>query len=230
MMRKGKVGSGGFIWAFLDEAPKRVDLDGHLDTRGNLAPDGIVGPYREKEGSFYTIKEIWAPVVITNKEVPTDGVFTVENRYSFTNLSACHFSYELRKFKTPGDQAAGFDVMSKGSHWRRRMWLPARTGVLKMEMPAGMEGADALAIRIGDPNEKEIFTPVFGLKHLDAYQALTSAPMMANGFNSVSDTMEAVTVMGVNGLKIDVQQGDGVFGVGGEWGEEFFVDEWAARW
>jgi len=27
--------------------------------------DGIVGPHREKEGSYYTIKNIWSPVYVT---------------------------------------------------------------------------------------------------------------------------------------------------------------------
>jgi hypothetical protein len=53
--------AGGFIWTFLDEAVKRPDT-GRLDTAGNQAPDGIVGPYREREASFYAIKEIWSPI------------------------------------------------------------------------------------------------------------------------------------------------------------------------
>ena len=53
VMRQSKVLGGGFLWAFLDEDVKRVDLDGHLDGHGSNAPDGIVGPYREREGSYY---------------------------------------------------------------------------------------------------------------------------------------------------------------------------------
>jgi hypothetical protein len=52
--------AGGFIWTFVDEAVRRPDT-GELDAAGNQAPDGIVGPYREREGSFYAIKEIWSP-------------------------------------------------------------------------------------------------------------------------------------------------------------------------
>ena len=29
---------------------------------GNFGADGIVGPHAEKEGSYYTIKEVWCPV------------------------------------------------------------------------------------------------------------------------------------------------------------------------
>ena len=54
--------AGGFLWVFADESVKRTDRNGELDSDGNHAPDGILGPYSEKEGSFYTIKEIWAPI------------------------------------------------------------------------------------------------------------------------------------------------------------------------
>jgi hypothetical protein len=50
--------AGGFIWVFADEGIKNPHT-GQLDTAGNQAPDGIVGPYREREGSFYAIQEIW---------------------------------------------------------------------------------------------------------------------------------------------------------------------------
>jgi beta-galactosidase/beta-glucuronidase len=63
-MMKSKTCAGGFIWALVDEGVKRGDLGGKIDVDGNRGPDGIVGPYREKEGSFYTIKQIWSPVVI----------------------------------------------------------------------------------------------------------------------------------------------------------------------
>jgi hypothetical protein len=52
--------AGGFIWVFADEGIKNPHT-GKLDTAGNQAPDGIVGPYREREGSFFAIKEIWSP-------------------------------------------------------------------------------------------------------------------------------------------------------------------------
>lgn len=53
--------AGGFIWAFADEGIKNP-LTRKIDLAGNQAPDGIVGPYREREASFYAIKQIWSPV------------------------------------------------------------------------------------------------------------------------------------------------------------------------
>jgi hypothetical protein len=55
-----KRSGGGFIWAFLDEGIMRTDENNIIDVNGVNAPDGIVGPHREKEGSFYAIKEIYS--------------------------------------------------------------------------------------------------------------------------------------------------------------------------
>ena len=35
-------------------------MNNAIDVTGNNAPDGIVGPFREKEASFHTIKELWS--------------------------------------------------------------------------------------------------------------------------------------------------------------------------
>jgi hypothetical protein len=54
--------AGGFIWAMVDEAVVRTDLGNVLDANGLNANDGILGPHREKEGSFYALREIFSPV------------------------------------------------------------------------------------------------------------------------------------------------------------------------
>ena len=72
---KSKVTAGGFLWAFLDETVKRR-IRAAKWTAGNHAPDGIVGPYREKEGSYFTVKQVWSPIVMSRN----DNVLTIENR------------------------------------------------------------------------------------------------------------------------------------------------------
>jgi hypothetical protein len=68
MMMSHSNCAGGFIWTFTDDAIRRPDT-GELDTAGNQAPDGVVGPYREREASYYAIKEIWAePKKATGKD------------------------------------------------------------------------------------------------------------------------------------------------------------------
>ncbi|HEX7570182.1 MAG TPA: glycoside hydrolase family 2 TIM barrel-domain containing protein, partial [Verrucomicrobiae bacterium] len=97
VMGHSKICAGGFIWVLEDDAVKRPDT-GVMDTAGNQAPDGIVGPYRQREGSFYAIKEIWSPIQVTRE---TNGTFTVENHYGFTDASQCKFTWQLREFTWP---------------------------------------------------------------------------------------------------------------------------------
>ena len=54
LMSQSKYLGGGFFWAYLDEGIKRPDT-GQIDVSGNEAPDGIVGPYRQREASYWTI-------------------------------------------------------------------------------------------------------------------------------------------------------------------------------
>ena len=99
MMSASKVLGGGFIWALLDEGVKRPDT-GQIDTATNQGPDGIVGPYREREGSFYAIKEIWSPIQVTRE---SNATLTVENRYSVIEANQCRFRWQLRKSPAVSD-------------------------------------------------------------------------------------------------------------------------------
>ena len=92
--------AGGFLWVFSDEGVVRTDRNGEIDTYGLYAPDGIVGPYREKEGSFYTVKELWSPVVFENNFLSpfSDGRIRVENRYIYTSLDQIKLQCEYVVF------------------------------------------------------------------------------------------------------------------------------------
>jgi len=96
--------AGGFLWVFSDEAVKRSDT-GALDSDGNHAPDGILGPYHEKEGSFYTIREIWSPVHFEKRYITPgfNGQFRIQNRYHYTSLNQCTFRYNWIKLQGPAD-------------------------------------------------------------------------------------------------------------------------------
>jgi hypothetical protein len=89
--------AGGFLWVLADEAVLRKDLDGTVfDSDGNNAPDGILGPHREKEGSFYTVKEIWSPVQIEPVTINRqwNGRLILKNKFIYTNLSDCSFNWK----------------------------------------------------------------------------------------------------------------------------------------
>ena len=58
LMRNHPLSPGGFLWVFCERGIKRTDKNGKLYEMGDYAADGIFGPYREKEGSFFEVKEI----------------------------------------------------------------------------------------------------------------------------------------------------------------------------
>ncbi|MEO8735410.1 MAG: glycoside hydrolase family 2 TIM barrel-domain containing protein [Edaphobacter sp.] len=108
---KSKAGAGGFIWSFVDEDVKRTDKGGILDSQGNMAPDGILGPYREREASFYTAKQIWSPIIVTPPDAASHS-YTVANRYSFLNADTCTFEWQTIAFRKPNDAASGSVVLA----------------------------------------------------------------------------------------------------------------------
>ena len=95
--------SGGFLWTYVDEAVKRTDQGGRLDSDGPNGPDGIVGPRREKEGSFYTVREVWAPIQFQNLFITPSfkGDFMISNNYLFTNLKECSMKYRVDSLSSP---------------------------------------------------------------------------------------------------------------------------------
>ena len=169
VIRLGKTSSGGFIWAFLDETVKRKDEAGRMDSAGNKAPDGVLGPYRQKEGSFYTIKQVWSPIVVQGT---APGELTVENRYDFINTDQCRFTWEAWAYYQPQDAKVGHQVLSTGK-------IPSPTipphghGILRGEPVVGK--ADAVALRVDDPQGRELWTWVWPVKQPAAKKLATAA-------------------------------------------------------
>lgn len=101
--KRNPLFAGGFIWAWADEGIIRTDLKDSLDTDGPNGPDGIVGPHREREGSWYTIRDVWSPIQIQPMRITPsfDGKFIVSNNYLFSNLSECKMTWELVALPSP---------------------------------------------------------------------------------------------------------------------------------
>ena len=146
--------AGGFLWDFADQAVVRTDKNGELDTDGNHGPDGIVGPYHEKEGSFFTIKEVWSPVFVEKREMTAgfDGAFLLENRYAFTNLNQCTFEWKLKKLK------AGDDAAFKAGKADAPNIKPFEKGKLQVNLPTDWRSFDVLYLTAKDFYGKELFT------------------------------------------------------------------------
>jgi hypothetical protein len=188
VLRAGKTTAGGFIWAFLDETVKRKDENGRMDSMGNKAPDGVLGPYRQKEGSFYTIKQLWSPIVV--KGTPP-GELTVENRYDFLNADQCTFTWEARNFYGPRENRAGFKVAATGRLAAPSI-APHASGSLHLDLTS--TPADAIALRIDDPQGRELWTWVWPLKNLDP----VSLPQAASGQISHKEDADSIQVITAN--------------------------------
>ncbi len=159
---------GGLLWVLSDEGIMRTDLGNKIDNDGNHGADGIVGPSHEKEGSFYTIKEIWSPVYIDLDKLPNsfDGNIPVENRFDFTNLKDCLFEYELVQFGNEEDYQS--KKILKSGKLKSPDIAPHKRGFLQVSLD--LSGADALYLKATDPSGEEIFTWSWVLDHQGTIQ------------------------------------------------------------
>jgi len=175
LMRSWPRCAGGFIWALVDEGVARTDMNGMIDNVGNYGADGIVGPHREKEGSYYTVKQVWCPVQVAISE-PFNGVLNVENRYDFLSLSRVKFDYNCIKYV--GESA---ETRKSGTVNGARI-SPRDKGTITIS-PAPTD-AEALQIKATDPYGMELFTWVFKLKDSQRPQfaAITGKRPQVNGY------------------------------------------------
>ena len=150
LMSSKSLAAGGFLWVFADEGIVRSDLRDSLDTHGNNAPDGILGPYREKEGSFYSIREIWSPVHVKDLKIDDsfDGKIPVTNRFLYTNFNQCKFKGELVKIagNFPGFEMQKIPVVLPSPNI-----AVGDSGVLKLSLPKNWNEFDALYLTATDP-------------------------------------------------------------------------------
>ncbi len=153
------VGAGGFIWVFADEGIARTDQGGRIDVYSTYAPDGIVGPRFEKEGSYYTVRDLWSPVQIASPTLNDQfaGTLSVTNRYDFTSLEKCRFQWKLVRFPGAADKKTVPLVLSEG-HALSPAIAPHSTGPLALTLPANWRDADALTLVATDPDQQEIWT------------------------------------------------------------------------
>jgi hypothetical protein len=168
-LRTSRVSAGGFIWALVDEGVNKDANNGpdkgkEIDVAGNAGPDGIVGPYREREGSFLAVKEIWSPVVLP-RELPADfsGTVPVENRYDFSSLTRVKFHWQLRKWRGVDEQQGGFTVLSEGDAPAPDV-AAGMAGALRLDLPDSWRSSDALAVTVTDWNGHEVWTSVWPVK------------------------------------------------------------------
>jgi len=148
-MWNNPLAAGGFLWVFADEGVERTDRKGAIDTNGNTAPDGILGPNHEKEGSYYTIKEIWSPLYFEKRYITPEfnGTFQIENRYFYTNLNQCQIAAEWVTLSNPDDPKSE----NIGAKENLKIDLaPGQKGSLNLKLPPNWQSMDVLRIQMVD--------------------------------------------------------------------------------
>lgn len=176
MMRKHPRCIGGFLWVLADEGVKRVDMDGFIDNQGNFGADGIVGPHHEKEGSYYTIKQLWSPVQLMNTSIDRqfDGKFTVENRYDYLNLNTCRFVWQQVKFPSAMEASNTAKKVLKQGEVKGSDVVAHQTGVLDLRTTI-LPDADALFVTAIDSYGHELWCWTFPVGKLSqAKETLSS--------------------------------------------------------
>jgi hypothetical protein len=165
LMIRSPRSAGAFLWAFVDEAVARTDRGGALDAAGNLAPDGILGPHREREASYFTVKEVWSPIQVDEPRLDErfDGRLAIENRYDFTNTERCGFHWKLARFRGPWEARSGHEVEAEGDAAAPAI-APGEKGTLTLSLPSGWKERDALYLTARDPEGREIFTWTWMMK------------------------------------------------------------------
>lgn len=153
LVRESERGMGLFLWAFTDEAVERTDLESRLDTDGNHAPDGVLGPYRETSGNEWAIRRIFAPVtVVADTTDPTwKGLIELDNRLDHTDLKDSRIYWWLL---TPED----LDVPGPPSLFPKRPILnppstpPGEQLQVQLPLPDDFRRFAALHVQVWIPN------------------------------------------------------------------------------
>ncbi|NVM62304.1 hypothetical protein FHW88_000580 [Mucilaginibacter sp. SG538B] len=198
------ISAGGFIWDFADEAVVRTDKNGELDSDGDHGPDGIVGPYHEKEGSYYTIKEIWSPVYLEPREITPafNGTLRLENRYSYTNLKQCTFSYKLATLN-------GASSVNKTGTIASPDVAPGQYGNLQLQLPKDWQNFDVLYVSALDVNKHELFTWSFPVSNHDK---ITKRIITKTGGSKavIAETDSLYKVKTSNGIELAFNRNSGI--------------------
>lgn len=170
-------GAGGFLWVLADEGVVRTDQNGRIDTDGNHAPDGIVGPHGELEGSYFTIKEIWSPVQIENlpngELLPAsfDGSLKVSNLYDFTDLSSV--SLEWRLYAPVTAFAPQKHLVSSGKQTLPPI-KPNSSGNVQLALPAEWQQQGWLEVEFYNADSESVWTHSWPVQSAEALAALTA--------------------------------------------------------
>jgi hypothetical protein len=197
------LSAGGFLWDFADQGVVRKDKQDSLDTDKFRGADGILGPHHEKEGSYFAIKEIWSPVYFEKREITPqfDGKLNIENRYHFTNINQCSFSWKLKKFGTGSSEEKTGTALAPNI-------MPLQCGQLQIPLPANWKDYDIMYVTATDLYRRELFTWSF----IISPPATTGAKMILKDGNAAINVKESDSLIdiNVNELSISFHKKNGI--------------------
>ena len=204
-MRGNPLAAGGFLWVFADEGVVRGDS---IDTQGNKAPDGIVGPYREKEASFYTIRDIWSPLVVERVRHPADADIRLklENRFTFTDLSQCSMQMALVDYPGPGE-TGGVDTVVYAEVVMPSV-APGLSAFLDLGLPADWAEHDALQLVAADIHGRQLRRWTLPVSRPDRIAARITQSMAPASAPQLSETGGEITLAAA-GVSVVLNKSDG---------------------
>lgn len=206
---QAKLGAGGFLWALVDEGIVRTDEGGKIDVNGVNAPDGLVGPYREREGSVSAIREIFSPIKIAMKSLPEsfEGKVAVENRYHFTNLAQCDFRWQLVDFAHPLSDSTGSSVKREGRITSPDV-APLAHGTLKLDLPDDWKSYDALTVSASDPQGNEVYRWYWKIRNNSVINAELFHETVEEQVSLLEDSLDYV--LKANGITVRINKVTGL--------------------
>ncbi|TKB99086.1 glycoside hydrolase family 2 TIM barrel-domain containing protein [Pedobacter cryophilus] len=100
---------GGFIWDWVDQGIKTTDANGktfwayggdlgglNLQNDENFCANGLVAADRTPHPGLYEVKKVYQDILFKNKDWKK-GIITVQNLFSFKNLTAFQFKWTIIK-------------------------------------------------------------------------------------------------------------------------------------
>jgi len=199
------LSAGGFLWDFADQGVVRKDLDDSIDTDKHRGADGIVGPYHQKEGSYFAIKEIWSPVFFERREITPqfDGVINLENRYHFTNLDQCVFTYTLRSFSH-----TLYNIPDKTGMISSPGIRPGARGSIRLVLPKDWQQFDVLLVTVKDKKGDTVITKSY---RLQSPATVADALALGGGPEQPAYTeTDSLFIVKANGVTVQIHRRTGL--------------------
>lgn len=181
---KARNSGGCFIWALVDEGIMRTDRNNQIDNNGSNANDGILGPHREKEGSYDALKSIFSPIQM---ELDTTGKkysLSLENRFHYTNLNECSFKWYVVKYHSIFSKENGYEVIDSGTFVGPNL-VPLDSTIVALPNLSKVKSGESLVINSYDNHG--------AMLESKTWQLVSHATILAKDFNIPFKSKPAVS-------------------------------------